>query len=234
VSISNAKIPVASGGQGGSGAGGEGDAGPQQLGNGDVTAMLIGAAASVKQRRVPLHLVALAGVLCASTVMLYGMRYMGLGPKASIASEMPELKLPDTKGRSAQQKAVLNDLAGGHAGRQVPLEQIKANPFVLQGKAMPAPAATQAAGGNGRDDERRRQDERKKQEEDWKRNVAADFEALRLNALMGGNPPRARVNGDLKTIGDRAGKFFTIKSISGRSIELQDDGNRIFTLELSK
>lgn len=234
MSISNAKSSVAAGGQDGSGAGIEGDTASQQLGNGDVTALLIGADASVKQRRVPLHLLALAGVLCASAVMLYGMRYMGLGPRSSIASEMPDLKLPETKGRAAQQKAVLSDLAGGHAGRQVPLDQIKANPFILLGKAMPAPAASQAAAGTGRDDERRRQDDRKKQEEDWKRNVAADFESLRLNGLMGGNPPRARVNGDLKTIGDRAGKFFTIKSISGRSIELEDDGNRIFTLELSK
>jgi hypothetical protein len=50
--------------------------------------------------------------------------------------------------------------------------------------------------------------------------------------VIGGSSPRARINGELKTVGDRVGKFFTVKSISTRSVELEDDGHRLFTIEM--
>ena len=63
---------------------------------------------------------------------------------------------------------------------------------------------------------------------------AADLESLQLNAVIGGATARARINGELKLVGDRAGKYFTVKAILSRSVELEDDGHRLFVLEIRR
>jgi hypothetical protein len=202
--------------------------------SGQITATSIGADGTVPRKRFPLHIAAIAVVLVASAVLLYGMRYLGLGPQASLGMEMMSIKLPETAGRTAQQKAVLDDLGSSRSSQQVTVDNVRANPFVLMGKALPRPTGMIGTVDDGSAAEKKRIDELRKAEADWLKNVAADLDSLQLNAVMGGSPARARINGELKVVGDRAGKYFTVKTILSRSVELEDDGHRSFVLEIKR
>jgi len=202
--------------------------------SGQVTAVSIGADGTTSRKKFPLHIAAIAVVLGASGALLYGMRYLGLGPQASLAMDLVTIKLPETSGRTAQQKAVLDDLGSSRNSQQVPVESVRANPFVLMGKALPRPVGMIGAVDDGSAAEKKRIDELRKAEADWLKNVAADLESLQLNAVIGGATARARINGELKLVGDRAGKYFTVKAILSRSVELEDDGHRLFVLEIRR
>lgn len=199
-----------------------------------ITAVAIGADATTSRKRFPLHIAAIAVVLVTSAALLYGMRYLGLGPQASLALDMMTIKLPENAGRIAQQKAVLADLGTSRNSQQVPIDSVRANPFVLMGKALPRPVGMLGTVDDGSAMEKKRIDELRKAEADWLKNVAADLESLQLNAVIGGATARARINGELKVVGDRAGKYFTVKTISNRSVELEDDGHRAFVLEIRR
>ncbi len=199
---------------------------------GEITAAAIGAEGGGGKKRLPLHIVAIAVVMTLSAGALYGMRYLGLGPRATIASDLPALKLPETAGRAIQEKAVMDDLGSSRTTRQVPVEKIRTNPFVLKDRAVPSAPAAGGPGDDGATEAKRRVEDEKRREQDWQRSVAADLDGLKLNGVIGGSSPRARINGELKTVGDRVGKFFTVKAISTRSVELEDDGHRLFTIEM--
>ena len=202
--------------------------------SGQITAVSIGADATTSRKRFPLHIAAIAVVLAASGALLYGMRYLGLGPQASLAMDMLTIKLPETSGRTAQQRAVLEDLGSSRNSQQVPVESVRANPFVLMGKALPRPVGMVGTVDDGSAMEKKRIDELRKAEADWLKNVATDLDSLQLNGVIGGATARARINGELKVVGDRAGKYFTVKTILSRSVELEDDGHRAFVLEIRR
>jgi hypothetical protein len=55
-------------------------------------------------------------------------------------------------------------------------------------------------------------------------NIQSEFSVLRLNSVIGGSMPVARISGELVREGDKLGTFFTVKQISTREVVLTVDG----------
>ena len=204
--------------------------------SGDLTAAMIGAEVSAPRKPLPMQTIMIAAVLLTSAGALYGMRYMGLGPRASIAMDMAPIKLPESSmAAKANHKQVMEDLGASRIGQQVESENVKKNPFRLVGAAIApinSPAGEDMSGKNAAELQRKEQERVLKAEADWNTAITGATSQLQLNAVMGGSKPIARINGTLFSVGDRVGKFFTLIEVHARSVELEIDGGRRLTLEL--
>ena len=112
--------------------------------------------------------------------------------------------------------------------RQVPLEYVKKNPFMLPEDPPPAPAVPVAVAtapkpadeGRARDQQRRRL-------------LEQEYGRLKLQAIMSSRTrPMAMVDGQVVGIGHRIGSF-TVKRIGTRTVELSA-GDETFVIVLSK
>ena len=54
--------------------------------------------------------------------------------------------------------------------------------------------------------------------------VQAALSTLKVNGIIGGSNPVARISGEAVRVGDTVGEIFTVKTIQGRSVELENEG----------
>lgn len=156
------------------------------------------------------------------------MRWLGMGTHLQLATVKIDYALDESASAIADHSRVLGDLRDSEKLVQVPLDKIQMNPFLWnalgltapQAKAEADPAASQA-------ELSRRAAEARRQE------IQRALAALKLNSVMGGSAPIARVSGTLVRPGDRVGELFTVKSIGGRSVELTADGET-YTLTIGE
>lgn len=181
-------------------------------------------------------------LLVASTliagVVLWGMRTVGLGPGRALASLSFDKSLVDSAGMPTRDHAgVLADLNASRVHQQVPEDKVKRNPFLrLEG---PAPAAAVAGTGAADEAERRNAEARRAEEERQRREAEQQARrleqavaSLKLNGVMGGSSPVARINGEPARVGDRVAELFTLSAIHQRSVELKTDEGVVFMLEM--
>ncbi|MCA3005942.1 MAG: hypothetical protein ACK51N_03000 [bacterium] len=201
----------------------------------DMSASLIGVQAGTARRRFTSGNVTIALLLVLAGGALVFMRHMGLG--AGMASAMDgeklaEVEAPKIRGDYA---AVLADLTTSRTTHQVPVDKLKKNPFRLINSAI-TPAVTGADGSADASAARRQLEEAAKkrmaEQADWEKKVAAAESQLRLNSIIGGSYPLARVSGQNVRVGDRIGEYFTVTEIGARHVTLQVDGGRQTTLSL--
>jgi hypothetical protein len=187
----------------------------------------LGGLTAPNKRRVSTQIVALAALLGIGGGLIYGMRLLGIGPLTSIAmTTVPDYDLSKPNTRSADHQKILRDLATDHTVSQVPADEIQKNPFRMSDVVAQAPtpqadpdAAVRAA------------EERARREADAKRaKLQATLAELRINGIIGGSRPLARISGQAVRVGDVVAEIFTVKAIHGRSVELQNEG---VTFELS-
>lgn len=155
-------------------------------------------------------------VVAMAGAVLFGMRQMGMGPKLSLAEI--EIDYPLEGGAlqaNSDHERILADLKSGGNVHRIPLEMVQTNPFLWR-SLLPkeTPAAKEATA----------EDLTRKQAEDRNRKIAVAASGLVLNSLMGGRVPMARIDGQLVRVGDRVGDFFTVTSITGRTVELECEG----------
>ncbi|TVQ31714.1 MAG: hypothetical protein EA376_08605 [Phycisphaeraceae bacterium] len=108
---------------------------------------------------------------------------------------------------------------------QIPLEEIQRNPFQLGEK--PEETVTVPDTRLSEAEILRRQREQRDRE------VRATLSALRLNSIISGHIPIARISGRPYRIGDTVADVFIIRSIHARSVDLDADGE-IFTLSIGE
>jgi len=128
-----------------------------------------------------------------------------------------------TAADDAEHDRVMQDLRRSEFLIQIPLDEIRRNPFQLgekQEEATPVP------------DSRLSEAEiLRRQREQRDREVRATLSALRLNSIISGHIPIARISGRPYRIGDTVADVFVVRAIYARSVELEAD-EQIFTLNI--
>ncbi len=179
------------------------------------------AGAAPRKRKVSTQVIALGVLLAVGGGMIYGMRLLGIGPLTTLAKTvLPDYDLTKPSSHGADHKRILQDLAVDSSDRQVPVDEVQKNPFKM-GEVVSAPlppgvdptAANRAAA------------EKAKRDADQKRNrVQAALATLKVNGIIGGSSPVARISGEAVRVGDTVGDNFKVKAIHGRSVDLEQDG----------
>lgn len=176
--------------------------------------------------------VALALLVAAAGGVVYGMRQAGIGPMGALATtKMPDYDVTKAPGsKTADHKRVLAQLEATTTGAQVPPDQVQKNPFrladLLSTDAGPIDdGASEAA-------ERARAERARRDAEARAKRVASDLASLKVNAIMGGSTPVARLSGEMYRVGDRVGDF-TVTAIRAREVDVEADG-QTYTLSLDQ
>ncbi|MBC7835565.1 MAG: hypothetical protein H7Y88_10775 [Phycisphaerales bacterium] len=177
-------------------------------------------------------------LVVGAAAALGAMRYLGMGPRSSLADVKIEYDVNEQGGDPAKKVdhlRVLADLSQSHLTVQVPADQVQRNPFrmagaleaeVIQEPGMPAPPET---GAGAREAERLRQlaVEREKL-------IMSGLASLTINTIIGGDTGNAvaRISGQTVRIGDLVDDLFTVTEIHGRGVVLTVDG-KAYSLEMA-
>ncbi|MDX9911492.1 MAG: hypothetical protein RBS39_06655 [Phycisphaerales bacterium] len=151
---------------------------------------------------------------------LFAMRKMGLGPQATQAGTKVDFDVQD--GASAdslkQYQRMIDRLRLSARPVQVPQDRVVGNPFAMQDVATDLEASEPTRTGPTSDELARQAREKRLQE------VTNELGTLKLQSVMGGRVPLARINDKILKIGDKVGKNFELVSIEGRTAVLSAEG----------
>lgn len=157
--------------------------------------------------------------------VLLAMRQLGLGPRLSMLEVKIDYPLDGETKANKNHKAILNDLKSSGI-EQVPLEKVQMNPFEWKSLAAQEPVVAGPKEEDPAEVARRALEARRVYVKD-------SLSRLQLNSVLAGRVPVARISGELVKVGDVLGGVFTVKTITGRAVELEADGER-FTLALGE
>lgn len=162
-----------------------------------------------------------AGLLVVGAIgAIFAMRQFGMGPVVSLAGIDVDYK-PAAISAGTAPKKVLADLDRSRRAVQVPAELITQDPFELDNAQ-----ATVAQPTVDPDLARRAEEERLRlAREQHEQELQGALAALKLQGVMGGSVPIARIDGQVYKVGMRIGEFFTVSAIVGRDVTLTADGH---------
>ena len=164
-------------------------------------------------------------VVGAAGAVLLAMRQLGLGPSLNFADIKIDYPLEGPGvGPGGDHLRILTDLKSSHEVAQVPLEDVQMNPFEWKAiKPVETVKAEQAAVDEAELSRRELEAHQKR--------LDSALAKLKLNSVLAGRVPVARISGEMVRVGDVVGELFTVTAITGRSVELAA-GERVFTLTL--
>ena len=165
--------------------------------------------------KVSAQTIVLVAVLVIGSGLLFAMRRLGMGPGSSIAG----IKIEYEPGKSGSADRVDNLLASLDRlddPVQVPEYLVTRNPFMLDIEAPVEDTPTTAVKPTGPDQATRNAQQRRL-------DLQKRFDQLKIQSIIGGRVPLAKINGETVTVGDAVADFFTVKAISGRSVTLTAD-----------
>ena len=142
-----------------------------------------------------------------------------LSNPASMGKDDP-LSPQNINGLFKDTDAIVESMSFDLTARQVPIEFVKQNPFVL-----PIEKSAVAAKGDVKPVVDRRDEVRRKK-------LATEFKDLKLQTVMDGRVPIAIINGQLLQSGQTIGSF-TVKSIYGTNVQLEA-GSELFLLSMEE
>lgn len=164
-------------------------------------------------------------VIVVAAAGLYFMRRIGVGGNFTMTDL--DIEIPTAVANAENYEVVMRDISEQATEKQVPLEKVKKNPFVIARKSTPTDDET----ANDRDGERERL-ERDRAERARLAALDKALKSLKLQSIMGGSRPMAMINGELRQVGDRVGEFFRVTSIDDRSVNIETDEGESYTLRL--
>lgn len=180
---------------------------------------------SVPRKKVSTQMIVLAGVLVAGGGLLYTMRLMGIGPLKGLAvAKVPDYDMNNVgANKTAEHQRVLNELQANYVSSQVPLENVQRNPFRMpEGMVVAPPASPDNPTPN------------KPAANPVDAAIQAELPTLKLQGVLGGKVPVARISGDAVRVGDQVGRNFTVAAIHGRSVDLTGANGKMYTLALDE
>jgi len=173
-----------------------------------------------RTRRLSMQTLVVAVVIAASAAALYLMRKQGiqagmrLKTNPTMANEIEKVTGPATS--SGAEQRILADLVRASMSASDDFAHLEKNPFVLDapvaeklGPAVPDANAERQA------------------------QIRDRFANIRLNGVMEGPVPLARVNDRLVKVGDIVEDFFLVAQIHDRSVDLIADG-RTYSLNMGE
>lgn len=170
-------------------------------------------------RRVSMQTLVLSLVLTASAASLYTMRRQGMGAGMKFQTPSMGPEIDKVKGQSnVTEQRILADLARSSLPMQGGTEPLSKNPFVLD-----TPVAENIIPNTPtRDTNAERQ-----------AMIREKLGSIRLNSVMEGARPLARINDRLVSVGDIVEEIFLVAQIHDRSVEFIADG-RTYTLNMGE
>jgi len=171
-----------------------------------------------EQRRSNTGALLLVLVVVIAAATLYAMRRFGLGGELNLLElkiDYPVEQRENFAVENESQERILEQLQQGVETVQIPLKEVKKNPFEFT-FLTPQPAAEPEPVQRVSDEERRRRER--------ERRIEQTLEQLELDSIVGGPVPMARISGELVRQGDTVAELFTVRRIMGRSVELEVDG----------
>jgi hypothetical protein len=170
-----------------------------------------------------------AGIMATGLVLLLGMRHFG---KKEVLTAAP-VKLDYTPDEALGKRERIGQknleiIRRTSAPPQVPGDEIKKNPFELASKPVSNEPGQPQVNLNA--------EAAKRDAEERARRVAqvqGTLASLKLQSVMDGPTPIARVSGEIVRVGDTLSEIFTVTAITGRSVTLQVDG-KDFLLEMAE
>ncbi|HVU63016.1 MAG TPA: hypothetical protein VHC70_03500 [Phycisphaerales bacterium] len=183
------------------------------------------AMAAPRKRKVSTQAIALGILLAVGGGMIYGMRLLGIGPLTTLGvTKVPEYDISRPNAHAQDHKQILKDLALDQAAGQVPVSEVQKNPFLLSDVVGPPPAAGTPSTGDPNAASRAASERARQEAEKRQQHIHQVLSQLKVNGILDGSSPVARISGDAVRIGDTVGEIFTVKAIKGRSVELECDG----------
>lgn len=178
------------------------------------------------RRRISPSNVIFGTVIAVSVGALYAMRLYGMSSGLTFATVPIDYELGGPSDRvRAEQARILRDLARSTEPLRVVHERLNKNPFTLDteiqavvgpGSLGPTPDELAALAARSRDEK-----------------VAQTLQTLKLNGVMLGRIPLARINDATYREGDTIADCFVIKAIHERSVDLEVDG-KVFALSMTE
>lgn len=178
--------------------------------------------------KVSQQTIVLMVVLSVSASAIFGMRKLGMKAGIAMGSDVVEYTPPEID-RNSTYDRILADLARIQNPLDVALGEFGKSPFMLQQTAIATPADPVAAGEDNA--EQRAAAERQARLEARRKELADQLAAMKVQSIMGGKVPLARISGEMYRVGDTVVEDFTIVSIEDRTVTLKADGQK-FTLTL--
>lgn len=183
-----------------------------------------------RRSKVSMTSLFLAVLLIGGGGILFVMRKIGIGPMSALA----QFKMPDydvTKAPAAKTKdheRIIQDLTASHISSQVPADQVQKNPFRMADALRPTsaedPVEPTAKGDDGAAAKLALEERQRRDADARKKMVDSALASMTVHQIMGGSNPIARIDDEVVRIGDTVAELFTVKAISGRSVELECDG----------
>lgn len=181
--------------------------------------------------KIPPQFRLLIPALAASAALLYGMRFMGTRGGMAMADVDLTYQRDETVAGGAKD-AVMKQLAENEIPPQIGAEFIDKNPFLLGSLQTESIVEVEPK----TEDEaailaRRMLEEQQRKQAERAEAIKRELEGIRLQGVMQGRVPLARVNGQVAKIGDMLGEHLKVVEIHGRSIVVEADGER-YTVDM--
>ncbi|MBN8645279.1 MAG: hypothetical protein J0L61_08595 [Planctomycetes bacterium] len=193
----------------------------------DVGAAAVSSPASLPKPRKLGGMTVLVVVVLVGAAMLFGMRKLGTVKRIQMVDfkiDYP-LEKAERERLSKDHEEILRDLQTSGNVVQVPLEQVQANPFEWKLTERKVERAT--------DDAALAAERSRKEIEARKREIESKAGLLKLNSVLAGAVPCAKISGALVRVGDTVDETFTVDKIEGRTVTLSAEG-MTFTLTLGE
>lgn len=172
-------------------------------------------------------LIALLIALTAAAGGLYAMRTVGLSANVALAGTEIDYAAR-TSAAAVDHEQLIADLHRSDNVVQVPVTQLPINPFAWNAiedkEPEPEPEKVVEQPRINPEEQARRERERQ---------INQTFGMLTLDSVLNGRRPVVRISGEIYTLGDTVEEFFTIQSVTGRSVTLDADGTT-YTLRLQE
>lgn len=187
--------------------------------------------ATSRASRASTQIIILMLVVGVSVVSLWWMRKEG----TRVGVTFQELNVDYTEPNAEKAKTyarIMADLSRIQTPLDVALGEFGKSPFMLDtGKATVAQTGVVMSSGPSEEEAAaalaREKAEARRQE------LLTGIDHLRLQSVMGGRVPLARISDRTVRVGDVVGEFFTVTGIEGRTVSVEADG-QTFTLTMEE
>lgn len=193
----------------------------------DVGAAAVSAPGNLPKPRKFGGMMVLVVVVLVGAALLFGMRKLGSVKRIQMVDfkiDYP-LEKAERDRLSKDHEEILRDLQTSGNVVQVPLEQVQANPFEWK--------LTERKVERGPDDAALAAERSRKEIEARRREIESRAGLLKLNSVLAGAVPCAKISGTLVRVGDTLDETFMVEKIEGRTVTLSAEG-MTFNLSLGE